>query len=196
LALISGLLYGGPGRENDGMLPQDVHIKGRHLEILPEWQEKITQELERLQKHSHEPILHARVELIGTGHHRHGAFEIHLAANVRGHTFTVAHQGEDVLPLIVEAFNALDKRLREFSRQEQQQVKAHEDHVHRGRVLRLFPEEEYGIIAAPDGEEVYFHANSLKRGVLEKLSEGVLVEFGREEGEKGPQATWVQVVEG
>jgi cold shock CspA family protein len=178
------------------MLPQDVHIKGQHLEILPEWQEKIEAELERLQKHSHEPILHARVEIIGTGHHRHGAFEIHLVANLSGQVLTVSHQGEYVLPLIVEAFAALDRQIRDHSGQRQQQVKVHEEHVHRGHVVRLFPEEEYGFIAASDGEEVFFHAHSLKRGVFEKLTEGLAVDFGLEEGDRGPQATWVLVVGG
>jgi cold shock CspA family protein len=178
------------------MLPQDVHVKGRNVEILPEWQEKIEAELARLQKHSSEPILHARVELIGTGHHRHGAFELHLAANVPGHTLTVTRQGEYVLPLIVEAFNALDRQIREHSGAKQQQVKIHEEHVHKGRIARLFPEEEFGFIATPDGAEVYFHAHALKRGVFEKLTEGLAVEFGQEEGDKGPQATWVLAVEG
>ncbi len=178
------------------MLPQDVHIKGRNLEILPEWREKIEEELARLQKHSREPILHARVEIIGTAHHRHGAFEVHLAANVTGNTLTVTRQGEYVLPLIVEACNALDRRLRENSSQKQQQVKAHEEHVHHGKIARLFPEEEYGFITGADGTEIYFHANALRRGIIEKLREGEAVEYGREEGDQGPQATWVAVAEG
>jgi cold shock CspA family protein/ribosome-associated translation inhibitor RaiA len=178
------------------MLPQDVHIKGRNVEILPEWREKIEAELERLQKHSYETILHTRVEVIGTGHHHHGAFEIHLAANVPRHTLTVTRQGEYVLPLIVEAFNALDRRIREHAGQKHQQVKTHEEHVHRGHIARLFLEEEYGFIATPDGSEVYFHTNALKRGLFEHLAEGAAVEFGQEEGEQGPQATWVLVVEG
>jgi cold shock CspA family protein len=152
--------------------------------------------LARLQKHSSEPILHSRVELIGTGHHRHGAFELHLEANVPGHTLTDTRQGAYVLPLIVEAFQALDRQIREHSGQKQQQVKVHEDYTHKGRIARLFPEEEFGFIATPDGTEVYFHSHSLKRGVFEKLSEGAAVEFGLEEGDKGPQATWVLLVEG
>jgi cold shock CspA family protein/ribosome-associated translation inhibitor RaiA len=177
------------------MLPLDVHIKGRDLEILPEWRKKIETELARLQKHTQEPILHARVELIGTGHHRHGAFEIHLVTSLPGQTLTVTRQGEYVLPLIVEAFKTLDRRLREHSRQKHHQVKVHQEHSHRGRIARLFPDEDYGFIATPDGGEVFFHANSLKKGVFEKLSEGVPVEFGQEQGDKGPQATWVQLVE-
>ncbi len=178
------------------MLPQDVHIKGRNVEILPEWQAKIEEELGKLQKHSNETILHARVEIIGTAHHRHGAFEVHLAANVTGNTLTVIRQGEYVLPLIVEAFDALDRRIREHSGQKQQQVKVHEEFIHHGKIARLFPEEEYGFIATPDGSEVYFHAHALRKGVFEKLTEGLAVEFGQVEGDKGPQANWVSVVEG
>ena len=177
------------------MFPLDVQIKGRDLEILPEWQEKIEAELARLQKHTSEPILHARVDVIGTGHHRHGAFEIHLVTSLPGQTLTVNRQGEYVLPLIVEAFNVLDRRIREYSRQKHQQVKIHEEQSHRGRIARLFPEESYGFIATPDGGEVYFHKNALKHGVFEKLAEGLSVEFGQEQGDKGPQATWVLVIE-
>jgi cold shock CspA family protein/ribosome-associated translation inhibitor RaiA len=177
------------------MLPQDVHIQSRNLDILPEWRDKIEAELEKMQKHTYEPILHARVELTGTGHHRQGNFEIQLVANVAGNTLTVAQQGEHVLPLIVEAFNALDRRLREYLKQRQQQAKAHAEYIHRGHIASLFPEEEYGFIAS-DGTEVYFHANALKGGNFEHLTKGATVEFGQEEGDKGPQATWVQVVEG
>jgi cold shock CspA family protein len=74
-------------------------------------------------------------------------------------------------------------------------VKAHADYIHQGHIARLFPEEEYGFIAAPDGTDVYFHANALRRGLFEHLAEGVAVEYGQEEGDQGPQATWVQVVE-
>lgn len=176
------------------MLPFDVHIEGRNLDLLPEWQEKIKAELARLQKHSHDDILHARVELIGTSHHRLGAFEIHVVASLPGSTLAVKRQGEYVLPLIVEVFNVLDRRLREHSRQKQQQVKVHEEGVHRGRIARLFPEESYGFIVTPNGDEIYFHKNALKRGVFEKLSEGMKVEFGQEQGDKGLQATWVLIV--
>ena len=94
------------------MLPLDVHIAARNLEILPE--------LARLQNHTHEPILHARAELTGTAHHRHGNFEMQLVISLPGATLTVNRQGEYVLPLIVDAFHVLDRRLREHARLKQQ----------------------------------------------------------------------------
>jgi cold shock CspA family protein/ribosome-associated translation inhibitor RaiA len=177
------------------MLPLDVHIAARNLEILPEWREKIIKELSRLQKHTYETILHARAELTGTKHHRHGNFAIQLVISLPGATLTVNRKGESVLPLIVEAFDVLDRRLREHSRVKQQQVKVHLEQSYQGRIARLFPAEGYGFIAAPDGGEVYFHKNALRQDVFEKLSEGMSVKFDQELGDKGPQATWVDVTE-
>ncbi|MBW1918095.1 MAG: HPF/RaiA family ribosome-associated protein [Deltaproteobacteria bacterium] len=173
------------------MLPQDIRISGRHVEILPEWREKIETELERLQKHYYDPILHARVEIIGSGHHRHGAFEIHLLISIPGDTITLTREGEFVLPLIVEAFDALDRSLEEHSHIRQRMVKAHEDHAQLGKILRLFPEEDYGFIETTDGLEVYFHAHAVRKGSFDKLKIGEPVKLALESGDKGPQAIWV-----
>jgi cold shock CspA family protein/ribosome-associated translation inhibitor RaiA len=173
------------------MLPQDIHIEGQKVEILPEWREKIEAELGRLQNHYSGPILHARVALIGSEHHHLGAFEVHLVANVPGDVITIIRQGEVVVPLLVEAFDVLDRRLREHSQVIQQQAKSHEELARHGRIIKLFPDREYGFIEAEDGLEVYFHANAVKKGSFAKMSPGMAVKFGQEEGNEGPQAAWV-----
>jgi cold shock CspA family protein/ribosome-associated translation inhibitor RaiA len=173
------------------MKPLSIHMEGQNVEILPEWREKIEEELARLQKHYHDPILHARVELIGTGHHKLGAFEIHLVATVPGDTITLIRQGELVLPLIVEAFDALDRRLEAHAEVVQQKVKVHEEAAHHGRIVRLFSERDYGFIETDDGEEVYFHAHAVKKGHFNNLTPGMKVKLGVEMGDKGPQAIWV-----
>lgn len=172
------------------MLPLDIHIEGQQVEIMPEWRAKIEEELGRLQEHYCGPILHARVEVIGTAHHHLGTFEIHLVVNVPGDIITIKQQGEFVLPLLVEAFDALDRRLSEHCQITQQKVKAHEEFTHQGRILRLFP--EYGFIGTDDGVEVYFHANAVKKGSFAALNPGTEVKFGQEQGREGPQASWVQ----
>ena len=176
------------------MLPLDIHIEGQKVDILPEWRVKIEAELGRLQKHYSGPILHARVEIIGTAHHRLGAFEVRLVVTMSGDVITINRQGERVSPLLVEAFDALDRRLAEHSSITQQQVKTHEDFTRHGRIIRLFPAGDYGFIETDDGLEVYFHANALKKGNFAALTPGTAVKFGQEEGDKGPQATWVQPV--
>lgn len=174
------------------MLPLDIHIEGQNVEIVPEWRDKIEEELARLQKHYQNPILHARVEIIGTAHHHLGAFEVHLAAAVAGDTLVIMRQGELVHPLLIEAFDALDRRLREHSQVQQQEVKVHEEGAQHGRVVRLFPEDDYGFIATDDGLEVYFHAHAVKKGKFSHLTPGTEVKFAQEAGDKGPQAIWVQ----
>ena len=176
------------------MLPQDVHIEGRNLELLPEWREKIEAELARLQKQYHDPILHARVEIIGTAHHRLGAFEVHLVVTVPGDTITIVRQGEMIMPLVVEAFDVLDRRLPEHSQVIQQQLKTHEAIAQHGRVARLFPDDDYGFIESNDGTEIYFHAHAVKKGKFSQLTPGTAVKFAQEAGDRGPQAIWVQVL--
>lgn len=170
----------------------DIHIEGQNLEIQPEWREKIEEELARLEEHFTGPVLHARVEIIGTRHHHLGAFEVHLVVTVSGETITLTRQGEFVPPLLVEAFDVLDRRLLEYSRIQQKEVKAHEEYARRGKVARLIPNGDYGFIEASDGLEIYFHANALKNGKFNKLTPGTEVKFAQEDGEKGPQAIWVQ----
>ena len=85
------------------------------------------------------PILHARVEIIGTAHHHLGAFEVHLVVNVPGDIITIKQQGEVVVPLLVEAFDALDRRLSEHCQISQQKVKAHEEFTRHGRIAPPLP---------------------------------------------------------
>ncbi len=175
------------------MLPLTVFVEGRNLEILPEWRAKIEEELARLQKRYNDPIISARVEIIGTGHHRQGQFEIRLVATVPGQVLTVIRQGELVHPLIVEAFDVLDRRLQENSDTRQHKVKNRQEVALIGKIARLFPDEDYGFIETSDGTEVYFHAHAVKKGSFEKLTIGQKVKFAWEEGLKGPQAIWVRV---
>jgi cold shock CspA family protein len=93
----------------------------------------------------------------------------------------------------VEAFKALDRRLKDYSEVRQQKVKVHEEFAQTGAVTKVFPDEDYGFIETSDGLEVYFHANAVQKGDFEKLAPGVEVEFAQEMGEKGPQAAWVRV---
>ncbi len=177
------------------MLPLEIQIEGRNVEILPEWREKIEEELAKMQKHTYEQILHTRVTIVGTAHHHLGNFEMTMVASVPGRTITVTRQGEFVLPMIVEGFKALDRQLKDYSEFRQQKVKVHEEFSQTGFIAKLFSDEDYGFIETPDGLEVYFHANALQKGDFEKLAEGMQVEFAQEKGEKGPQATWVRVAE-
>ena len=61
-------------------------------------------------------------------------------------------------------------------------------------LARLFPEEGYGFLEAPDGRAVYFHRNSVLDPGFGRLSVGTEVTFIEAEGREGPQASTVKVV--
>lgn len=69
-------------------------------------------------------------------------------------------------------------------------------HALRGEISALSPGTDSGRIATADGREVYFHRNSLKHGVYDRLETGTAVSFEEEMGEEGPQAVFVKVERG
>ena len=102
------------------------------------------------------------------------------------------HAHEDVYVVIRDAFDAARRQLQDYNNKRQQHVKHHEPESH-GHVIRLIPMEDYGVIATPDGREVYFHRNSVLNAEFDKLEEGAEVRFNEESGEQGPQASTVLV---
>lgn len=109
----------------------------------------------------------------------------------REHPMRKSH--EDIFVAIRDAFDSARRQLEEYAEVERGEVKAHES-VPTGRVSRLYPEEGYGYIEGFGGREIYFHRNSVLDG-FEALEVGAEVRFEEEEGDKGPQASTVKIVQ-
>jgi len=60
-------------------------------------------------------------------------------------------------------------------------------------VSQIFPLQGYGFIDTPDGREIYFHRNAVPPQDYTLIDIGSSVTFGEEQGEKGPQATYVHL---
>ena len=52
----------------------------------------------------------------------------------------------------------------------------------------------FGFISRPDGEDLFVHHSSIEAEGHRTLMEGQAVEFGVEQGEKGPRAINVRAV--
>lgn len=57
----------------------------------------------------------------------------------------------------------------------------------------MFYHEGYGFIETPDGDEVYFHRNSVTGTDFGRLEVGQKLRFTEEPGEKGLQASAVHL---
>ena len=130
--------------------------------------------------------------------YKEGGHEVRLVATVPNDTVVVKRWGESVRPLLVEAFDVLGLQLKEIVKKKQNHKTAKvqggaADGRITGIVRKIFPEEAYGFIVTDDKLDVFFHANALRDVEMNDIAEGDEVLFAMEEGDKGPQATWVRV---
>ncbi len=130
-----------------------------------------------------------------------GPFRVRIDMGVPGKELVVTRESSkgdlhDPLPKILrDAFDAARRKLREYSKQRQGEVKTHPEQETVAYVYKLFPEEGYGFIKTPDGTEIYFHRNSVLNNEYDRLEIGTGVRFVAEAGDKGMQASTVQIVD-
>jgi cold shock CspA family protein/ribosome-associated translation inhibitor RaiA len=148
-------------------------------------------------------ITGCRVQIEHPGHHHKrgkGAhFRVHIELSVPGRVLVVSRDppahwaSEDVYLATSEAFHEMRRQLQDFARLQRGDVKTDLQCPH-ARVARLHPEEGFGFLETADGREIYFHRASVLDDGFDRLTIGTEVRFSEEPGEKGPQASSVQLV--
>jgi cold shock CspA family protein/ribosome-associated translation inhibitor RaiA len=111
-------------------------------------------------------------------------------------TGTVGDTQVQLRPLIRQAFEAMEKQLKKENGKRSNRVKQHNDEPMPpvATVVRLF-DEGYGFIKNLSGEEIYFHRNAVLHDDFDRITVGTRVRFEPEEGEEGPQASTVQIID-
>lgn len=129
-------------------------------------------------------------------------YRVHINMQVPpGHSLTANRKGvvaklhEDLPPLIREVFDAALRQVRDLAEQQQGRTKEHPEQQTSAFVHRLFPGQDYGFIKSLDGQDIYFHRNSLINADFDALQAGTGVAYEVTEGEQGLQATSVRVIE-
>ncbi|HEX4950303.1 MAG TPA: HPF/RaiA family ribosome-associated protein [Blastocatellia bacterium] len=116
----------------------------------------------------------------------------HSTVERPGKTRTNNEAHKDILLAIHDAFKTARRQLQDFARKQHGEVKQHLAPPE-GKVLRLDPAGTFGFLQTPDGEEIYFHRNSVLHNAFAQLAPGSIVTFVAESGEKGPQARAVKL---
>jgi ribosomal subunit interface protein len=132
------------------------------------------------------------VERPSNHHNEGGPYRVRLDITVPGSELVANKEAEDLNIAIRDAFDAAERQVEEFSRRRRGEVKTPAGPP-TGRVVRIFPEEGFGFVEAPDGREIYFHRNAVLEG-FESLAVGSEVRFVEEQGIEGPQASTVSLV--
>jgi len=99
----------------------------------------------------------------------------------------------DVRRTIHDAFQEMRRRLQDYVRRMRGQTKQHDVKL-QAKVIKLFPEMDYGFLETPDGREIYFNRDSVLDRHFDRLRIGSPIHFAGEVGEKGPRATTVKLV--
>jgi len=126
--------------------------------------------------------------------HKGKIYSVNIDLTVPGKELAISRQeNEDPYVAIRDAFNAAVRLLEEHGRMKHGEVKTHQE-PSRGRIVKVFPESDYGFIKTGDDREIYFHVNSLLHGMnIKELKFGTEVLFVEEQGTEGPQAARVAV---
>jgi len=163
-------------------------------------EEKIREAASKLDQF-HENIMSCRV-VVEAPHRRHRTgtlYHIRIDVSVPGKELVVDREPgdrnthEDPYVVVRDAFDAMERKVKEHDRKRHGEVKVGVSAPH-GRVTRLFPEEGYGFIESFEGQEIYFNRKSVLNDAFRRLKVGMEVRFREEMGEKGPQASTVDLV--
>jgi ribosomal subunit interface protein len=177
-----------------------VEIDFQDIDPTPAVREAINQHVAELERRFSR-VTACRVVLKGPGnHHRTGGlYEVNIRlalpdgreVNV-GRTAQNDERHSDLTFAINDAFKRARRQLQDQVRRLQRQVKTREAPP-TATVVRLDESGEFGFLETADGQEVYFHRNSVLDG-FDRLTVGSRVTFAEEMGEKGPQASTVKLL--
>lgn len=154
-------------------------------------------------KRMHENIISCRVAVEAPQQHQRSgrAYRVRVTLTVPpGHELVVSRDpsgGElhdELTSVIRDAFEAARRQLQKLAEKQRERIKTHPEQELMGMVVRLFREEGYGFLRALDGREIYFHRNAVLHDAFDRLEVGTSVRFDERIGEKGPQASTVQIV--
>jgi ribosome-associated translation inhibitor RaiA/cold shock CspA family protein len=157
--------------------------------------------LERL----HDGIISCRIVIDAPHRQPHkGSLGITISIGVPGKEIAVKreqklHESDQHATWVInEAFDAAERQLDDYARIRRRDVKVHESGSQYARVVRLYPDQEYGFIETPEHVNLYFHRAVVRDDKFADLSEGseVLYTLADDEGPMGPMASSVWLVSG
>ena len=134
--------------------------------------------------------------------HRHSRsgehFHVRIDLTVPGGELVVERdpplraRNEDAYVAVTDAFRAARRELQDYVRRRREWDT--NERPPQGRVRKLYSAEGFGFIESEDGREIYFDRRSVLHDAFPRLSIGARVRFAEEAGERGPQASTVEVL--
>lgn len=174
-----------------------LELAFHNVESSAEVEAEIREHVAKLEKlYPHLIGCRVSVEMLHKQHRTGNVPEVHIQLRVPGREIAISREPQkakqrraqpNVHTAITDAFRAAEKRLKDFKRVQYGEVKPKEAPL-QGYIASLEAEKNYGFIATGNGEELYFHRNSVADGGFDDLREGQAVQYAVVAGDKGPSA--------
>jgi ribosomal subunit interface protein len=183
-------------------MPIPLDITFKDMDPSPAVEARVRERVDRLERfHPRINYCYAVIESPHRHQHKGKIYSVRVDVRVPGGAVVVNrdpgmdHAHEDIMVAVRDAFDAMERRLEDHTRRQRGSVKTHEEPL-AGRIIRLFPADGYGFVATPDGQEIYFHENSVVGARFADLAVGDTVRLvvAEDESADGPQATTVHPI--
>jgi cold shock CspA family protein len=102
---------------------------------------------------------------------------------------------EELPAVIRDAFEAAGRQLKAIGEKQRGETKRHPQQETQAFVSQIFRDQGYGFLRNLEGREIYFHQNSVLEDDFDRLEVGTGVRYVEVQGEKGPQASTVQIID-
>ena len=177
-----------------------LQVTFRNMDDSESLESYIRERVEKLDNMS-ETVVDCRVVVEAPRKHQRkgGLYHAKIDITLPGGTIAVnreqdLHQAhQDVYVAVRDAFDAVQRQMQAYISRQKGHVKSHES-VPYGRISELHPEGDYGRILTAEGEDIYFHRNSVLNADFDALEIGMEVRFVAQEGDEGPQASSVRLI--
>jgi cold shock CspA family protein len=180
-------------------MQEPLQISFHNMEPSEALERRVREEWAKLERR-HGEIVSARIVISAPHKQPHkSTLGISISIGVPGSDIAVTreqrlHEADNHATWVInEAFGAAARQLDDHAQKQRRDVKTHEEERAYARVVRLYPDQNYGFIETRDQLNVYFHRDVLRDGDLDDLKEGseVLYTLAPDEGPMGPMASSV-----
>jgi cold shock CspA family protein len=181
-----------------------LEIAFKDVEKTPEVEADIRDRVDKLEQ-VYDQIISCHISVERPHKHQRSGSPYRVRIDVRvppRHEIVVKQESgygdmHDPLNIVLEkAFDSVERELEDVKERQRHEVKKHPDQEIQALVDKLFRQEGYGFLRELDtGREIYFHKNSVLHNHWKDLEIGTGVRFVEEMGNKGPQASTVEVVD-
>ena len=185
-------------------MQEPLQIAFHNMDASPALERRVRELFDRLERYC-DDIVSARVVVEAPHKQPHkSTIGVSISIGVPGRDIAVkreqrVHDADNHnVWVLTEAFEAAARQLEDYSRIRRHDVKAQEPEQRYARVVRLYPEQDYGFIETREQPNVYFHRAVVREGRFDDLEVGseVLYRLADEEGAMGPMASAIQPIGG